>query len=117
MLKKYVFSHKEGLGCKVSPLVWSIFIGQNADLTSGLHCTSDNKIMINSSVYYQGRPGEGQHVRGSRSRSAGQEPGEPGRGGQADLVAHRQQSRGIPGAAAAVLSQDQVRCLLELSSF
>ena len=27
------------LGCKVSPLVWSIFIGQNADLTNGLHCT------------------------------------------------------------------------------
>ena len=23
----------------VSPLVWSIFFGQNADLTSGLHCT------------------------------------------------------------------------------
>ena len=25
--------------CKVSPLVWSIFIGQNADLTSELDCT------------------------------------------------------------------------------
>ena len=24
--------------CKVSPLVWSIFIGQNTDLTSGRDC-------------------------------------------------------------------------------
>ena len=28
-------------GCKVSPLVWSIFVGQKADLTSGLHCTGE----------------------------------------------------------------------------
>ena len=34
------FSVKSTPGCKVSPLVWSIFIGQNADLTSGLDCTS-----------------------------------------------------------------------------
>ena len=25
-------------GCKVSPIVWSIFFGQNADLTSGRDC-------------------------------------------------------------------------------
>ena len=30
-------------GCEVSPLVWSIFVGQNADLTSGLDCTVLNK--------------------------------------------------------------------------
>ena len=33
------FSVKWVPGCKVSLLVWSIFIGQNADLTSGLDCT------------------------------------------------------------------------------
>ena len=33
------FSVKSTPVCKVSPLVWSIFIGQNADLTSGLDCT------------------------------------------------------------------------------
>ena len=33
------FSVKSTPVCKVSPLVWSIFIGQNADLTSGRDCT------------------------------------------------------------------------------
>ena len=32
------FSVKSTPGCKVSPLVWSIFVGQNVDLTSGPHC-------------------------------------------------------------------------------
>ena len=33
---------KRVYGCKVSPLVWSIFFGQKADLTSGRDCTPNN---------------------------------------------------------------------------
>ena len=32
------YTVNEDAACKVSPLVWSIFVGQNADLTSGRHC-------------------------------------------------------------------------------
>ena len=33
-----LISVKRVYGCKVSPLVWSIFVGQNADPTSGRDC-------------------------------------------------------------------------------
>ena len=38
-------------GCKVSPLVRSIFFGQNVDLTSGLHCTQ--KSLAQKKVFYR----------------------------------------------------------------
>ena len=43
--KTAVFAQKKVSGCKVSPLIWSIFIGQNADLTSGRDCTSQNVLL------------------------------------------------------------------------
>ena len=40
-LQNRSFAPKKVNGCKVSPLVWSNFIGQNADLTSGSDCTEN----------------------------------------------------------------------------